>query len=103
MSKAERLNERVSELLTAAVQRVLEAVRDTVQEYEEKSAKTQRENERLRRRVQELQDQLDRDSAGTHKVLAPRLHCVPFLREGGGGSRQNLIMEPQIIVRVLHR
>lgn len=71
MSKAERLNERVSELLTAAVQRVLEAVRDTVREYEEKSAHTQRENERLRRRVQELQDQLDRDAAGRRKVLAP--------------------------------
>lgn len=71
MSKAERLNERVSELLTAAVQRVLEAVRDTVREYEEKSAHTQMENERLRRRVQELQDQLDRDTAGRHKVLAP--------------------------------
>lgn len=82
MSKAERLNERVSELLTAAVQRVLEAVRDTVREYEEKSAQTQRENERLRRRVQELQDQLDRDTAGTRKVLAPpeldRRQHAPF-------------------------
>ncbi|TSL75244.1 Zinc finger and SCAN domain-containing protein 20 [Bagarius yarrelli] len=66
MSKAERLNERVSELLAAAVQRVLEAVRDTVQEYEEKSTRTQRENERLRRRVQELQEQLDRDTAVSH-------------------------------------
>lgn len=65
MSKAERLNERVSELLAAAVQRVLEAVRDTVREYEEKSARTQMENERLRRRVHELQEQLDRDTAGT--------------------------------------
>ncbi|KAF5891647.1 zinc finger protein with KRAB and SCAN domains 3-like, partial [Clarias magur] len=66
MSKAERLNERVSELLAAAVQRVLEAVRDTVREYEEKSAHTQRENERLRRRVHELQERLDRDTAVSH-------------------------------------
>lgn len=68
ISKVERLNERVSDLLAAAVQRVLEAVRDTVRdtvrEYEEKSARTQMENERLRRRVIELQEQLDRDTAG---------------------------------------
>ncbi|KAI5618086.1 zinc finger and SCAN domain-containing protein 2 isoform X2 [Silurus asotus] len=54
MSKVERLNARVSKLLTVAVQEVLEAVRETVSEYQEKTARTQRENERLRRRLQEL-------------------------------------------------
>uniref|UniRef100_A0A4W4HHN9 C2H2-type domain-containing protein n=1 Tax=Electrophorus electricus TaxID=8005 RepID=A0A4W4HHN9_ELEEL len=62
MSKVERLSDRVTKLLTVAVHEVLEVVRETVSEYQEKTAQTQRENERLRRRVQELQDQLDKDS-----------------------------------------
>ncbi|KAF4084641.1 hypothetical protein AMELA_G00108310 [Ameiurus melas] len=45
VSKLERLNCRVVKLLTAAVQEVLEAVRETVSEYQEKTARTQRENE----------------------------------------------------------
>ncbi|KAB5555209.1 hypothetical protein PHYPO_G00030860 [Pangasianodon hypophthalmus] len=97
MSKAERLNERVSELLTAAVQRVLEAVRDTVREYEEKSAQTQRENERLRRRVQELQDQLDRDTAVSH--ITAQLTVSPPPTSSGqkkpSCSRQSDTMAPK--------
>ncbi|KAM4597596.1 uncharacterized protein ACJ7VT_022281 isoform 2-T2 [Polymixia lowei] len=58
MSKLERLNARVSRLLSAAVQEVLEVVKETVSEYQEKTARTQRENESLKRRLQELQDKI---------------------------------------------
>ncbi|XP_066522097.1 uncharacterized protein [Hoplias malabaricus] len=68
MSKVERLNARVAKLLTTAVQEVLEAVRETVSEYQEKTARTQRENERLRKRLQELQDKSCRNSGGEHAV-----------------------------------
>ncbi|XP_062382888.1 zinc finger protein 567-like [Sardina pilchardus] len=61
MSKIERLNARVSKLLTAAVQEVLEVVKDTVSEYQEKTARTQRENERLQKKFQELQQRFDRE------------------------------------------
>ncbi|XP_028823667.1 zinc finger protein 2 homolog [Denticeps clupeoides] len=64
MSKAERLNARVAKLLTVAVQEVLEVVRETVAEYQEKTARTLRENERLRRRVQELQSRQAREAPG---------------------------------------
>lgn len=67
MSKVERLNARVSKLLTAAVQEVLEAVRETVSEYQEKTARTQRENERLRRRLQELQELTSNRHSGENR------------------------------------
>lgn len=57
MSKLENLNARVAKLLTQAVYEVLEAVKDTVSEYQEKTARTQRENESLKRRLQELKDE----------------------------------------------
>ncbi|KAI4888579.1 hypothetical protein NFI96_021064 [Prochilodus magdalenae] len=56
------LRARVNALLSAAVQEVLEAVKETVTEYEEQRSRTERENEALRRRVRELQEQLRRDS-----------------------------------------
>ncbi|KAJ8245905.1 hypothetical protein GJAV_G00261550 [Gymnothorax javanicus] len=62
MSKIERLNARVAKLLTVAVHEVLEVVRETVSEYQEKTARTQRENESLRRRLQEIQDKVNRTS-----------------------------------------
>ncbi|KAG9350032.1 hypothetical protein JZ751_026385 [Albula glossodonta] len=65
MSKLERLNARVAKLLTVAVHEVLDVVRETVSEYQEKTARTQRENESLRRRLQELQDKLKRANTGT--------------------------------------
>ncbi|KAG5263077.1 hypothetical protein AALO_G00282270 [Alosa alosa] len=65
MSKVERLNARVAKLLTVAVHEVLEVVRETVSEYQEKTARTQRENERLRRKLQELQGKPRRESMGT--------------------------------------
>ncbi|KAM4623732.1 uncharacterized protein ACJ7VT_004773 [Polymixia lowei] len=62
MSKLERLNARVSRLLSAAVQEVLEVVKETVSEYQEKTARTQRENESLKRRLQELQDKIEENT-----------------------------------------
>ncbi|XP_047465191.1 zinc finger protein 891-like [Mugil cephalus] len=62
MSKLERLNARVAKLLTEAVQEVLEVVKETVSEYQEKTARAQRENESLKRRLQELQDRIPKES-----------------------------------------
>ncbi|KAF3704440.1 Zinc finger protein 41 -like protein [Channa argus] len=62
MTKIERLNTRVEKLLSKAVQEVLEVVKDTVLEYQEKAARTQRENQSLKRRLQELQDKINSQS-----------------------------------------
>ncbi|XP_037546815.1 zinc finger protein 436-like [Nematolebias whitei] len=56
MSKLERLNARVAKLLTEAVNEVLDVVKETVSEYQQKTARTQRENESLKRRLRELQE-----------------------------------------------
>ncbi|XP_059179990.1 zinc finger protein 568-like [Centropristis striata] len=71
MSKLERLNARVAKLLTEAVQEVLNVVKDTVSEYQEKTARTQRENESLKRRLQELQDQITRESVAALHTSRP--------------------------------
>ncbi|XP_056153580.1 zinc finger protein 91-like [Lampris incognitus] len=73
MSKIERLNARVAKLLSAAVHEVLEVVKETVSEYQEKTARTQRENESLKRRLQELQDKIRRESTSplSAAVLTP--------------------------------
>ncbi|XP_076857094.1 uncharacterized protein LOC143511009 [Brachyhypopomus gauderio] len=89
MSKVERLNDRVTKLLTVAVHEVLEVVRETVSEYQEKTAQTQRENERLRRRVQELQDQLDKDSAIV-QLTASTLAAASSVQEGPSVFSQQL-------------
>lgn len=64
MSKLDRMNARVANLLAEAVREVLEIVKATVSEYQEKTARTQRENSSLRRRLQELQDGAIRESEG---------------------------------------
>ncbi|CAK6970990.1 zinc finger protein 596-like [Scomber scombrus] len=64
MSKIDRLNARVGKLLFKAVQEVLEVVKETVSEYQEKTARTQRENQSLKRRLLELQEKLQLDSNG---------------------------------------
>ena len=64
MSKLERLNARVTNLLTVAVHEVLDMVKQTVSEYQQKTIRTQRENDSLKRRLQELQDQLKEASEG---------------------------------------
>ncbi|KAK2866103.1 hypothetical protein Q7C36_002159 [Tachysurus vachellii] len=61
VSKLERLNSRVVKLLTAAVQEVLEAVKETVSEYQEKTARTQRENEKLRLKLQDTLKKLEKE------------------------------------------
>ncbi|XP_041932800.1 zinc finger protein 394-like [Alosa sapidissima] len=71
MSKIERLNARVSKLLTAAVHEVLEVVKDTVSEYQEKTARTQRENERLRKKLEKLQQWFDRELSRVSRTYAP--------------------------------
>ncbi|XP_036402230.1 zinc finger protein 891-like [Megalops cyprinoides] len=81
MSKIERLNARVSKLLTVAVQEVLEVVRETVSEYQEKTARTQRENERLRRRLQELQDKVTRGNTGAEQPVAPHVPAMKIPTE----------------------
>ncbi|KAG7464210.1 hypothetical protein JOB18_000335 [Solea senegalensis] len=73
MSKLERLNARVAQLLTEAVQEVLEVVKETVSEYQEKTARTQRENETLKKRLMELQGKMTKES--TRCVV---FHC-PFV------------------------
>ncbi|KAL4617778.1 hypothetical protein GN956_G20770 [Arapaima gigas] len=78
MSKIERLNARVAKLLAVAVHEVLEVVKETVSEYQEKTARTQRENESLKRRLRELQDKLKRGGAGAQPSAPP----VSAVREG---------------------
>ncbi|KAG7492195.1 hypothetical protein MATL_G00011910 [Megalops atlanticus] len=90
MSKIERLNARVSKLLTVAVQEVLEVVRETVSEYQEKTARTQRENERLRRRLQELQDKVTRVNTGAEQPVAPHVPAmkIPIEQQEWSSSLQ---------------
>ncbi|XP_032358359.1 zinc finger protein 134 [Etheostoma spectabile] len=83
MSKLDRLNARVAKLLTEAVQEVLEVVKETVSEYQEKTARTQRENESLKRRLQELQDTITRESVAVLSTtsLLPEEKEVPQNQE----------------------
>uniref|UniRef100_A0A1A8MDI6 C2H2-type domain-containing protein n=1 Tax=Nothobranchius pienaari TaxID=704102 RepID=A0A1A8MDI6_9TELE len=71
MSKLERLNARVSKLLTEAVQEVLEVVKETVMEYQQKVVRTQRENDSLKRRVCELQERIPRENADVLPPVEP--------------------------------
>lgn len=64
MSKLERLNARVAKLMTEALREVLEIVKETVLEYQDNIARTQRENFSLKRRLKELQDNTTRKNTG---------------------------------------
>ncbi|XP_063076958.1 uncharacterized protein LOC134466960 [Engraulis encrasicolus] len=88
MSKVERLNARVAKLLTVAVHEVLEVVRETVSEYQEKTARTQRENERLKRKVQDLQEKLKREDAGAVTPVS-----------GGAGEKTPALEEESLPVK----
>ncbi|XP_008302291.1 zinc finger protein 260-like [Stegastes partitus] len=88
MSKLERLNARVAKLLTEAVQEVLEAVKETVSEYQAKTARTQRENESLKRRLQELQDRIPRESTPVLPTSGP----LPEVKEDAENHEQDLIL-----------
>lgn len=89
MSKLERLNVRVAKLLSEAVQEVLEVVKETVSEYQAKTVRTQRENERLRRRLQELQD----------KILSESRSPPPTGVPEGAGDAENLKQDVSVIKR----
>ncbi|KAK6329186.1 hypothetical protein J4Q44_G00011640 [Coregonus suidteri] len=73
MSKIERLNARVAKLLTVAVHEVLQVVKETVSEYQENTARTQRENESLRKIVQELQDKMKSENTGAVQTVTVQL------------------------------
>ncbi|XP_072229706.1 uncharacterized protein [Leuresthes tenuis] len=75
MSKLECLNARVAKLLTEAVQEVLEVVKETVSEYQQKTVQTLRENESLRRKLQELQEKIPKEGTAL-------LSTSEFLPEG---------------------
>ncbi|KAJ8284309.1 hypothetical protein COCON_G00031590 [Conger conger] len=92
MSKIERLNARVAKLLTVAVHEVLEVVRETVSEYQEKTARTQRENESLRRRLQELQDKTKLKNTGNEQsaILSISEERVPPGQEWNPNLRQDM-------------
>ncbi|XP_072312627.1 uncharacterized protein [Eucyclogobius newberryi] len=64
MSKLQHLNARVAKLLTQAVYEVLDAVKETVSDYQEKTARTERENESLKRRLQELSEEIAQERLG---------------------------------------
>ncbi|XP_071318115.1 uncharacterized protein [Trachinotus anak] len=86
MSKLERLNARVAKLLTEAVQEVLEVVKETVSEYQQKTVRTQRENESLKRRVQELQDKITKEST----TVLPASRPLPKEKQDTENHGQNL-------------
>ncbi|XP_043959222.1 zinc finger protein 568-like [Gambusia affinis] len=73
MSKLERLNARVAKLLTEAVQEVLELVKETVCEYQQRTFRTQRENESLKRQLQELQASLTKENTAVLSSTKPFL------------------------------
>ncbi|XP_041828948.1 zinc finger and SCAN domain-containing protein 20-like [Melanotaenia boesemani] len=84
MSKLERLNARVAKLLNEAVQEVLEVVKETVSEYQQKTVRTQRENESLKRRLQELQDRIPKESTvglPTSEPLAEERDDTPHYKQ----------------------
>ncbi|KAK5607150.1 hypothetical protein CRENBAI_006427 [Crenichthys baileyi] len=79
MSKLERLNARVAKLLTEAVQEVLEVVKETVSEYQQRTSRTRRENESLKRKLHELQVRLTKKNTAvqpTTKPLLEKRDCV---------------------------
>lgn len=77
MAKIERLNLKVEKLLSKAVQEVLEVVKETVVEYQEKTARTQRENQSLKRRLQELQDKVKFDNNESPSPLQVKSELQP--------------------------
>ncbi|XP_023197298.1 zinc finger and SCAN domain-containing protein 2-like [Xiphophorus maculatus] len=81
MSKLERLNARVAKLLTEAVQEVLELVKETVCEYQQRTFRTQRENESLKRQLQELQVRLTKENTAVLSSTKPFLEKTDHVDE----------------------
>ncbi|XP_054914093.1 zinc finger and SCAN domain-containing protein 21-like [Poeciliopsis prolifica] len=71
MTKLERLNARVAKLLTEAVQEVLDLVKETVCEYQQRTFRTQRENESLKRQLLELQVRLTKENTAVPSSTKP--------------------------------
>ncbi len=63
MSQMELLVTNVAELLTAAVQEVLQLMGQAVFEYQRESARARLENQTLQQKLQQLQDTMTRDSS----------------------------------------
>nr|XP_020495175.1 zinc finger protein 287-like [Labrus bergylta]XP_020495183.1 zinc finger protein 287-like [Labrus bergylta]XP_020495190.1 zinc finger protein 287-like [Labrus bergylta] len=96
MSKLERLNFRVEKLLSKAVQEVLKVVNETVSEYQEKTARTQRENQSLKRRLQELQESTRLESNGIAaqtSLAAPQSDAEINLMEQGQNEEQEEVIK----------
>ncbi|XP_060884960.1 zinc finger and SCAN domain-containing protein 29-like [Labrus mixtus] len=96
MSKLERLNFRVEKLLSKAVQEVLKVVNETVSEYQEKTARTQRENQSLKRRLQELQESTRLESNGIAaqtSLAAPQPDAEISLMEQGQNEDQEEVIK----------
>ncbi|KAM4715398.1 uncharacterized protein FYW61_018312 isoform 1-T2 [Anableps anableps] len=81
MSKLERLNARVARLLTEAVQEVLEVVKETVGEYQQRTFRTQRENESLKRQLHELQVRLTKEDTAILSTTKPLLEKTDHVED----------------------
>ncbi|XP_073692122.1 uncharacterized protein [Garra rufa] len=71
MSQMELLVTNVAELLTAAVQEVLQLMGQAVLEYQKESARTHLENQNLQQKLKELQERTTVDSSEVLKVSFP--------------------------------
>ncbi|KAJ8250858.1 hypothetical protein GJAV_G00214020 [Gymnothorax javanicus] len=91
MSKMERLNASVAQLLAVAVHEVLEVVGQAVSEYLEETARTRRENDCLKRRLQELQETLRRAGGAVHLLTVSP--AEPSQWCSGPGDDSELIAE----------
>lgn len=69
MSQMEFLVTNVAELLTAAVQEVLQLMGQAVLEYQKESARTRLENQNLQQKLKELQERTTGDSSEIMKSL----------------------------------
>uniref|UniRef100_A0A087XNR9 C2H2-type domain-containing protein n=1 Tax=Poecilia formosa TaxID=48698 RepID=A0A087XNR9_POEFO len=90
MSKLERLNARVAKLLTEAVQEVLVLVKETVCEYQQRTFRTQRENESLKRQLLELQVRLAKENTVAHSNLTSLAFFRKYETESSGVSKSFL-------------
>ncbi|XP_064172247.1 zinc finger protein 358-like [Anguilla rostrata] len=80
MTKLGLLNAYLTERLMVAVREILEVVEGTVSEYQEEAARTHRENEKLRRRLQEVGLDTVADWSDLHPALS--LSLPPSLSPG---------------------
>ncbi|CAB1312103.1 unnamed protein product [Coregonus sp. 'balchen'] len=101
MSKIERLNARVAKLLTVAVHEVLQVVKETVSEYQENTARTQRENESLRKIVQELQDKMKSENTGAVQTVTVQLELQNCKQELSLGEDTELFPSEEELTEIL--